>query len=115
MCFQAIGTLASQPPSASQVVSGLLVSKDFSYTLLDSADLRDFTGLETSTIVQRQKIALEVGWELIKWHLEGMFGEVVEGVDKDGKTPVLRVSLLRLGLVFVRRTLTRHRSLGLLR
>ncbi|KAL7410339.1 beta-lactamase-like protein [Mrakia frigida] len=87
---QAIGTLAAKPPSASQIVSGLLVSKDFSYTLLDSADLRDFTGLETSTIIQRQKVALDVGWELVKWHLEGMFGAVVEGVDANEK-PVLRV------------------------
>jgi hypothetical protein len=34
---------------------------------------------------------LDVGWELVKWHLEGMFGSVVEGEDKEG-CPVLRVS-----------------------
>lgn len=89
---QAIGVLASKPPTESQPVSGLLISKDFTYTLLDPADLKDFTGLETSTITQRQKVVLDVGWELVKWHLEGMFGSVVEGEDKEG-CPVLRVSL----------------------
>jgi hypothetical protein len=30
------------------------------------------------------KIAIEVGWELVKWHLEGMYGMVEEGKDEDG-------------------------------
>ena len=81
---QAIGTLASVPPTTTQPVSGLLVSKDFSYTLLDPKDLRDFTGLETSEIRQKQRVRCEVGWELVKWHLEGMFGGVEDGVGKDG-------------------------------
>ncbi|CDZ96827.1 metallo-hydrolase oxidoreductase [Phaffia rhodozyma] len=87
---QAIGRLASRPPSTSQLVSGLLLSKDFSYTLLDPSDLKDFTGLETSEIKQRQNVRLNVGWDLVKWHLEGMFGGVEEGADKNG-TPIIRV------------------------
>lgn len=88
---QAIGKLAQQPASTSQLVEGLLISKDFSYTLLDPRDLKDFTGLETSSIVQRQRVALDVGWDLVRWHLEGMFGGVEEGVSKEGGKPVLRV------------------------
>jgi cleavage and polyadenylation specificity factor subunit 3 len=60
------------------------VSKDYSYTLLDPRDLKDFTGLSTSTVIQRQAICVQVGWELVKWHIEGMFGEVTEGVDDEG-------------------------------
>lgn len=67
------------------------MSKDYSYTLLDPRDLRDFAGLSTCTLVQRQKIVLGVGWHLVKWHLEGMFGSVEEGLDKDG-IPTMRVS-----------------------
>lgn len=69
-----------------------MVSKDYSYTLLDPRDLRDFAGLTTCTVTQRQKIVLGVGWDLVKWHLEGMYGGVEEGLDKDG-VPTMRVSL----------------------
>jgi cleavage and polyadenylation specificity factor subunit 3 len=81
---QAIGTLATKAPQANDIVSGLLVAKDYSYTLLDPRDLRDFAGLSTCIVTQRQKIVLGVGWELVRWHLEGMFGSVEEGLDKDG-------------------------------
>ncbi|KAI0743756.1 beta-lactamase-like protein [Daedaleopsis nitida] len=81
---KAIGTLANKPPQPNDFISGLLVSKDYSYTLLDPRDLRDFAGLTTCVITQRQKVALGVGWELVRWHLEGMFGQIEEGLDKDG-------------------------------
>lgn len=88
--MQAIGTLADTPPRPGDVLSGLLVSKDFSYTLLDPRDLKDFAGLSTCTVTQRQKIVLGVRWELVRWHLEGMFGQVEEGIDKEG-IPTMRV------------------------
>ncbi|TCD67440.1 endoribonuclease ysh1 [Steccherinum ochraceum] len=78
---KAIGTLASQPPQPNNILSGLLVAKDYSWTLLDPRDLRDFAGLTTTSVIQRQKIALNVGWDLVRWHLEGMYGKVEEGVD----------------------------------
>ncbi|KIK67458.1 hypothetical protein GYMLUDRAFT_37588 [Collybiopsis luxurians FD-317 M1] len=87
---KAIGTLADKPPQASDVVAGLLVAKDYSYTLLDPRDLKDFAGLSTCTVSQRQRIALGVGWELVRWHLEGMYGKVEEGVDKEG-IPTMRI------------------------
>lgn len=96
---KAIGTLAAKPPQPNEVISGLLVSKDYSYTLLDPRDLRDFAGLTTTVVTQRQKIALNVGWELVRWHLEGMYGKIEEGVDKDG-VPTMRV----MGAVDVKQT-----------
>ena len=87
-----IGGLAAKPPQANDVLSGLLVSKDYSYTLLDPRDLRDFAGLSTCVVTQRQKIALGVGWDLVKWHLEGMYGRVEEGLDNAGNV-TMRVSL----------------------
>jgi hypothetical protein len=77
---QVIGSLASKPPQDKDPLSGLLVSKDFSYTLLDPKDLKDFTGLGTSEITQRQRVRIGVGWDVVKWHLEGMYGEVEEDV-----------------------------------
>lgn len=79
------------------MLSGLLVSKDYSYTLLDPRDLRDFTGLSTNVVTQRQKMVLNVGWELVRWHLEGMFGKVEEGVGRDG-VPTIRVSADVVGM-----------------
>ncbi|KAM6502154.1 Beta-lactamase-like protein [Amanita muscaria] len=87
---KAIGALADKTPQANDVLSGLLVAKDYSYTLLNPRDLRDFAGLSTCTVTQRQKIALNVGWDLVRWHLEGMYGSVEEGVDNNG-APTMRV------------------------
>ncbi|THH19970.1 hypothetical protein EW146_g1294 [Bondarzewia mesenterica] len=81
---KAIGNLAAKPPKVNDTFSGLLVSKDYSYTLLDPRDLRDFAGLSTCVVTQRQNISLGVGWDLVRWHLEGMYGSVEEGIDKDG-------------------------------
>ncbi|KAF8844707.1 Metallo-hydrolase/oxidoreductase [Paxillus ammoniavirescens] len=80
---KAIGTLASKVPQEGDILSGLLVSKDYSYTLLDPRDLRDFAGLSTTVVTQRQRILLGVRWDLVRWHLEGMYGSVEEGVDGD--------------------------------
>ncbi|TIA72364.1 hypothetical protein E3P91_02008 [Wallemia ichthyophaga] len=84
MTAKAIGKLAEKQPAEGEVVQGLLVNKDFTYTLLDRADLKDFAGLATNTIIQQQKVNLSVGWELIRWHLQGMYGSVDEGFDNDG-------------------------------
>ncbi|KAJ7680303.1 beta-lactamase-like protein [Mycena polygramma] len=96
---KAIGTLADKQPRPNDVLSGLLVSKDFSYTLLDPRDLKDFAGLSTCTVTQRQKIVLGVRWQLVRWHLEGMFGSVEEGIDKEGN-PTMRV----MGAIDVKQT-----------
>jgi len=74
--MQAIGKLAELPHKPGSTVSGLLVSKDYSYTLLHPNDLPDFAGLSTSTVTQKQRIAIGCGFELVKWHLQGMFGSV---------------------------------------
>ncbi|KAF5348747.1 hypothetical protein D9758_006830 [Tetrapyrgos nigripes] len=96
---KAIGTLADKSPQNKDIISGLLVAKDYSYTLLDPRDLRDFAGLSTCTVNQKQRIALGVAWDLVRWHLEGMYGSVEEGVDRDG-VPTIRV----MGAVDVKHT-----------
>lgn len=77
--------MAESRPEHGTPVKGLLVSKDFSYTLLDPKDLKDFTGLSTSTITQRQTIPIGVDWSVVRWHLEGMYGEVEEDTDEEGR------------------------------
>jgi cleavage and polyadenylation specificity factor subunit 3 len=87
---QAVGALAETTAVEGSTLSALLVSKDAQYTLLLPSDLHEFTGLSTSTITQRQRLALSVGWELVKWHLGGMYGKIQEGVDDEGR-PTIRV------------------------
>lgn len=88
--LQALGSLALTTPAPQTALSGLLVSKDFTYTLLSPSDLRDFTGLSTSVILQRQRLRLSVSWDLVRWHLQGMYGKIVEGRDQEG-VPTMRI------------------------
>jgi cleavage and polyadenylation specificity factor subunit 3 len=83
---KAIGSLAEARPEHGAPVKGLLISKDFSYTLLDPKDLRGFTGLSTSTIQQKQTIPISVDWSVVRWHLEGMYGEVEESIAEGRNT-----------------------------
>ncbi|KAF7376564.1 hypothetical protein MSAN_00072700 [Mycena sanguinolenta] len=89
---KAVGTLADTIPRPNDVVSGLLLSNEFnnSYTLLDPRDLQDFAGVAVCTVAQRQRIAVGMRWEVVKWHLQGMFGTVEVGVDGNG-VPAMRV------------------------
>ncbi len=90
---QALGSLAGASPVVNSTLSGPLVSKDFTYTFLSPSDLRDFTGLSTSVIMQRQRIKVAVTWDLVRWHLRGMYGKIEEGLDKD-RVPTMRVRYL---------------------
>lgn len=90
MLCQAIGSLAERIPAQGSAFSGLLLAKDGSYTLLAPSDLQEFTGLSTTTILQRQLLTLDVGWDLIKWHLEGMYGSIEIGKDNEGR-PTMRI------------------------
>ncbi|KAJ1028791.1 hypothetical protein NDA16_001956 [Ustilago loliicola] len=103
---KAIGAIAAKPPAQGDVVDGLLISKDFAYTILDPKDLTDFTGLSTSTIVQRQRVALAVSWDMVRWHLQGMYGRLQEGVDSEEGLRTLRI----MGAVDVRQS-ARHELL----
>jgi cleavage and polyadenylation specificity factor subunit 3 len=61
----------------SQVISGVLVQNEFKLSLMAPEDLREYAGLNTTTITCRQRITLgAAGIDLIKWSLEGTFGSV---------------------------------------
>lgn len=63
-------------PQNGRVISGILVEKDFHLSLVESADLKEFTGLTTSVVTERQSIIVNAGGDLIRYHLEQMFGGV---------------------------------------
>lgn len=45
--------------------------------------------------MQRQRMTISVTWDLVRWHLTGMYGKIQEGVDGD-QVPTMRVSLIFL-------------------
>ncbi|KAG5953493.1 endoribonuclease ysh1 [Claviceps sorghi] len=101
-----VGKLASIPPprdladdsASAPFVTGVLVQNDFKLSLMAPEDLREYAGLNTTTITCKQRLTLSAaGIDLIKWALEGTFGTVEElpemrrqqpsssnGVSKDG-------------------------------
>ncbi|KID62120.1 Endoribonuclease YSH1 [Metarhizium brunneum] len=82
-----VGKLASIPPpqdvnvdsASAPLVTGVLVQNDFKLSLMAPEDLREYAGLNTTTITCKQRLTLSAaGIELIKWALEGTFGTVEE-------------------------------------
>jgi cleavage and polyadenylation specificity factor subunit 3 len=87
-----VGKLASIPPprelapdadptdpSVAHLVNGVLVQNDFKLSLMAPEDLREYAGLNTTTITCKQRLTLSAaGVELVKWALEGTFGTVEE-------------------------------------
>lgn len=62
--------------TAEQPVSGLLVSKDFDLNLLQLQDLHEYTQLSTSIVKSKLNLKIDANIDLIKWHLEQMFGYI---------------------------------------
>lgn len=81
-----VGKLASiQPPQNTgsdpelPLVTGVLVQNDFKLSLMAPEDLREYAGLNTTTITCKQRLTLSAaGIDLIKWALEGTFGTTEE-------------------------------------
>ncbi|KAJ4169410.1 endoribonuclease ysh1 [Fusarium falciforme] len=83
-----VGKLASiQPPQnihldpaiAPPLVTGVLVQNDFKLSLMAPEDLREYAGLNTTTITCKQRLTLSAaGIDLVKWALEGTFGTIEE-------------------------------------
>lgn len=55
-------------------------------------DLNELGGLITTVVTQRQVVPFNAGIGLLKWHLEMMFGTIVETELSEEKGTVLRVS-----------------------
>ncbi|KAF9586674.1 Cleavage and polyadenylation specificity factor subunit 3 [Lunasporangiospora selenospora] len=72
-----IGRMASTFPENNSLVSGVVVVKDFQYTIMDTGDLKDY-GLQTTAVVQRQMVPYHASFTLLKYHLRQMFGKIEE-------------------------------------
>ncbi|KAI5953688.1 YSH1 [Candida jiufengensis] len=59
-----------------QIVSGVLVSKDFDLNLVQLQDLNVFTQLSTSIVKSKINLKINADISLMIWHLEQMFGYI---------------------------------------
>ncbi|KAG5421624.1 YSH1 [Candida metapsilosis] len=59
-----------------QIVSGVLVSKDFELDLVQLQDLNEFTQLSTSIVKSKMSLKINANLSLMIWHLEQMFGYI---------------------------------------
>ena len=86
-----VGKLAQIPPPKSldpedgQLIQGVLVQNDFKLSLMAPDDLREYAGLNTTTVKCKQRITLSAaGIDLIRWALEGTFGSI-ETLNESGE------------------------------
>ncbi|KAH3662360.1 hypothetical protein OGAPHI_005612 [Ogataea philodendri] len=78
-----MGQLAVELPKEHDIVNGVLVQKNFDLSLLKIDDLREFAGLTTTVVRQRQSLRCTATKTLIKWQLTQMFGYIKELVDDE--------------------------------
>lgn len=71
-----MGELAEKPPTDGQIISGVLVEKDFRLNLIHVSDLREYSSLATSVVTEKQTVIVNAGPDLIRYHLEQMFGSI---------------------------------------
>ncbi|KAJ1676934.1 endoribonuclease ysh1, partial [Spiromyces aspiralis] len=72
-------------PEDGDLISGVLVHKDFKYTLIDPTDLNDIIDdLAPTSIMQSQVVPYRATFSLLMHYLEQMYG-VVEEVLEDGE------------------------------
>ncbi|KAJ2650600.1 endoribonuclease ysh1 [Coemansia sp. RSA 1250] len=90
---RAIGGLANKVPTDGSFTTGILVEKDFNYRLVNTADLLEFTGIAPVAVEQLQQVPYASSFELLRLHLEQMFGElpITTETSNQGVAKTLRV------------------------
>ncbi|KAJ2614096.1 endoribonuclease ysh1 [Coemansia sp. RSA 1365] len=88
-----MGGLATKAPGQGDYAAGVLVEKDFNYTLVDVADLHEFTNIAPVVVEQQQHVPYSSSFSLLRLHLEQMFGTLPLTTEKSnsGETNILRV------------------------
>ncbi|KTW30663.1 hypothetical protein T552_00378 [Pneumocystis carinii B80] len=78
-----IGHIAETPPENNHVISGIMVQKDFQINIMALEDLKEFGGLTTSIIMQRQTLSFHASIDVLHYHLEQMFGAIEDEIDEN--------------------------------
>ncbi|KAF3678071.1 Cleavage and polyadenylation specificity factor subunit 3-I [Capsicum annuum] len=86
-----IGKLAEKTPEVGDIVSGLLVKKDFTYQIMAPDDLHVFSQLSTANITQRITIPYSGAFAVIQHRLKQIYESVESSTDEESGVPTLRV------------------------
>lgn len=76
-----VGKLAQQPPQDGQIVSGVLVKRNFNYHLMDPSDLSAYTELSQSVLTQRQSVFYSGSLPLLDYYLRQISSGDVEQIN----------------------------------
>ncbi|ONH65485.1 Endoribonuclease YSH1 [Cyberlindnera fabianii] len=71
---KALGAIVEE--KGNETLTGVLVAKDFDLNLMKVDDVREYAGLTSTVVKERQTIFIEAGRDLVQWHLLQMFGHV---------------------------------------
>jgi cleavage and polyadenylation specificity factor subunit 3 len=66
---------------SSKIINGVLIAKDFDLNLMKVDDVREYAGLTSTIVKERQTLRVDAGRDLIQWHLSQMFGYVEVLID----------------------------------
>ncbi|EEB09385.2 mRNA cleavage and polyadenylation specificity factor complex subunit Ysh1 [Schizosaccharomyces japonicus yFS275] len=82
---KALGNIAIKKAKENDIVSGILVQKDSIFKLMVAENLRDFSDLTTTVVMQKQVIPFYANFSLARYHLEQMFGNIKETRNKQNE------------------------------
>jgi cleavage and polyadenylation specificity factor subunit 3 len=85
-----VGSLASVPPREGTIVAGLLVRKDFGYTILAAGDVNKYTQIVTTAILQKQLVPFHQPFSVLEGCLSQIFDEVQLSTSPDN-LPLIKV------------------------
>jgi hypothetical protein len=68
--------MAEKMPIEGQLISGIMVAKDYQYSIMAATDLDEFGGQSTSTIRQRMSVPCRATLSLVRYQLEQMYGTI---------------------------------------
>ncbi|GJD11110.1 Cleavage and polyadenylation specificity factor subunit 3-I [Galdieria sulphuraria] len=88
---KAIGEVAKRKPEDGASMSGILVKRDFNYTLMSPNELNTYTGLKVSRIQQRLVVPLKKPFSQLATELNHLLEGTVLDIDEETKRPQLDI------------------------
>ncbi|KYQ93979.1 beta-lactamase domain-containing protein [Tieghemostelium lacteum] len=85
-----LGMVASEAPKDQDVISGILVTKDFTHHIMSAKDLHNFTNLKTSQIKQKQTIPFAQKYQILYNTMEQIYYNLKESED-DKQNPTITI------------------------
>jgi len=86
-----MGELATNKTKHGEILSGVLVKRNFNYHVIAPSDLEAHTNLSTSVVTQRQSVSFSAALSLLKYYLHQLSDDVASVQLKDQNKEALRI------------------------